>query len=447
MEESNMETTNVQQVDVDLDEIFNGAPGASSVTLPSTEEKTNDKPKPNVFSRNAEVDLGFLEPKENEDTKDESTEEVSAEAKTEETTPKDADKGVETKSADTKTEEGDKVTESEIDDILNEGLEVAEDEDEKSTAKGRKRINDMSDVFKKMIENDEIIPFDDDKELDDYTAKDWKELIKANMDERANKVRRETPKQFFDSLPQELQVAAKYVADGGQDLKGLFATLSQVEETRTLDMSSERGQEHIIREYLTATGYGSVEEVNEEIEIWKDLGKLEKQATKFKPKLDKMSEAVVAKKLEEQEMKRAQQQKASENYMANVYHTLKDGKLGDMKVNKKTQSMLYNGLVSPSYPSISGENTNLLGHLLEKYQFVEPNYNLVSEALWLLADPDGYKSQLKTQGTNAAVEQTVRKLKTAQANKQASSTSTGGEKTTRTPKRTIPRGNNIFKRF
>ena len=442
-----METTNVQQVEVDLDEIFNGAPGASSVTLPSTEEKTSDKPKPNVFSRNAEVDLGFLEPKENEDTKDESTEEVSAEAKTEEGTPEAADKGVETKPADTKTEEENKVSESEIDDILNEGLEVAEDEDEKSTAKGRKRINDMSDVFKKMIDNEEIIPFDDDKELDDYTAKDWKELIKANMDERANKVRRETPKQFFDSLPQELQVAAKYVADGGQDLKGLFATLSQVEETKTLDMSSERGQEHIIREYLTATGYGSVEEVNEEIEIWKDLGKLEKQATKFKPKLDKMSEAVVAKKLEEQEMKRAQQQKASENYMANVYHTLKDGKLGDMKVNKKTQSMLYNGLVSPSYPSISGENTNLLGHLLEKYQFVEPNYNLVSEALWLLADPEGYKSQLKTQGTNAAVEQTVRKLKTAQASKNASSTKTGGEKTTRTPKRTIPRGNNIFKRF
>tara|TARA_Y100000385_G_scaffold54162_1_gene51569 strand:- start:720 stop:2063 length:1344 start_codon:yes stop_codon:yes gene_type:complete len=447
MEESNMETTNVQQVDVDLDEIFNGAPGASSVTLPSTEE-TSEKPKPNVFSRNAEVDLGFLEPKENEDTKDESSKEVDTEAKTEEGTTEIADKGVETRPTDTETSKTDTVSESEIDEILNEGLEVAEDEDEKSTAKGRKRINDMSDVFKKMIENDEIIPFDDDKDLEEYTAKDWKELIKANMDERANKVRRETPKQFFDSLPQELQVAAKYVADGGQDLKGLFATLSQVEETRSLDMSTEKGQEHIVREYLTATGYGNVEEVNEEIEIWKDLGKLEKQATKFKPKLDKMSEAVVAKKLEEQEMKRAQQQKASENYMANVYHTLKDGKLGDMKVNKKTQSMLYNGLVSPSYPSISGENTNLLGHLLEKYQFVEPNYNLVSEALWLLADPEGYKSQLKTQGTNAAVEQTVRKLKTAQASKNASSSKTGGEKSSsRGSKRTLPRNNNIFKRF
>ena len=436
MSENNMETTNVEEVDVNLDEIFNGAPGASSITLPK-EETTK---KPNVFSRGESVDLDFLDPEPVEETKAEET--PAEETKAEETTEPVAEVKTEEKAA---VEE---VSKDEIDEILNEGMELAEDEDKKSTAKGRKRIEGMADVFKKMIENEEIIPFDDDKELDDYSAKDWKELIQANMDERGNKVRRETPKQFFDSLPQELQIAAKYVADGGQDLKGLFGTLAQVEETRSLDMSSEKGQEHIVREYLTATGYGNVEEVNEEIEIWKDLGKLEKQATKFKPKLDKMSEAVVAQKLKEQEMKQKQQQKASENYMANVYHTLKDGKLGEMKVNKKTQSMLYNGLVSPSYPSISGENTNLLGHLLEKYQFVEPNYSLVSEALWLLADPNGYKAQLKTQGTNAAVEQTVRKLKTAQANKNASSSATPNKSTTKKgPRKTLSRDNNIFKRF
>jgi hypothetical protein len=422
MSEKNMETTNVEEVDINLDEIFNGAPKAGSITLPT--EKTQNQ---NMFSRNASVDLTFLDA-ENTETENTETEDAKEEDKT--------------------TKESKVVSKNEIDEILNEGMELAENEEEKSTATGRKRIEGMADVFKKMIENGEIVPFDDGVDLDDYSAKDWKELIQANMDERGNKVRRETPRQFFDSLPQELQIAAKYVADGGQDLKGLFATLSQVEETRSLDMSSERGQENIVREYLTATGYGTVEEVNEEIEIWKDLGKLEKQANKFKPKLDKMSEAVVARKLQEQEMKRSQQQKASENYMANVYHTLKDGTLGEMRLNKKTQSMLYNGLVSPAYPSISGENTNLLGHLLEKYQFVEPNYNLVSEALWLLADPEGYKSQLKAQGTNKAVEDTVRKLKTAQSNRQASTNVTGGkEEVSTNTRRTLPRDTNIFKRF
>ena len=119
-----------------------------------------------------------------------------------------------------------------------------------------------------------------------------------------------------------------------------------------------------------------------------------------------------------------------------------------MKVNKKTQALLYNGLVSPQYPSISGQNTNLLGHLLEKYQFVEPNYNLVTEALWLLADPNGYKAQVMAKGTNKAVEQTVRKLKTAQAGKRASSNDkmTTNEKPA-SRRRTLPRSNNIFKRF
>ena len=438
MSEKMKDTTTVESVDVNLDEIFNGAPGADSIVTSDKEVK-----KPNIFSKPQNVDLSFLDSKE--EVVEEKTEEVKAEeTSTEEVKPAEKVEAKEEVKEEVKPE----IKPEEVDEILNEGLEVAEGEDEKSTVSGRKRLEGMSDVFKKMIEDDQIIPFDDDKPLEDYSAKDWKELIQANMDERANKVRRETPKQFFNSLPQELQVAAKYVADGGTDLKGLFGALAQVEQVKELSTSTESGQEHIVREYLTATGYGTPQDIQEEIDIWKDLGKLEKQASKFKPKLDKMQEQVVARRLQQQEMKRAQQQKASENYMANVYNTLKDGRIGNMKVNKKTQALLYNGLVSPQYPSISGQNTNLLGHLLEKYQFVEPNYNLVTEALWFLADPNGYKAQVMAKGTNKAVEQTVRKLKTAQAGKRASSNDkmTTNEKPA-SRRRTLPRSNNIFKRF
>ena len=438
MSEKMKDTTTVESVDVNLDEIFNGAPGADSIVTSDKEVK-----KPNIFSKPQNVDLSFLDSKE--EVVEEKTEEVKAEeTSTEEVKPAEKVEAKEEVKEEVKPE----IKPEEVDEILNEGLEVAEGEDEKSTVSGRKRLEGMSDVFKKMIEDDQIIPFDDDKPLEDYSAKDWKELIQANMDERANKVRRETPKQFFNSLPQELQVAAKYVADGGTDLKGLFGALAQVEQVKELSTSTESGQEHIVREYLTATGYGTPQDIQEEIDIWKDLGKLEKQASKFKPKLDKMQEQVVARRLQQQEMKRAQQQKASENYMANVYNTLKDGRIGNMKVNKKTQALLYIGLVSPQYPSISGQNTNLLGHLLEKYQFVEPNYNLVTEALWLLADPNGYKAQVMAKGTNKAVEQTVRKLKTAQAGKRASSNDkmTTNEKPA-SRRRTLPRSNNIFKRF
>ena len=66
----------------------------------------------------------------------------------------------------------------------------------------------------------------------------------------------------------------------------MFQTLAQVEETSTIDVKSERGQERVIQEYLS-TGYGT-EEIAEEIEVLKDLGKLEQQALKFQPKLQKM---------------------------------------------------------------------------------------------------------------------------------------------------------------
>lgn len=418
----------VTQENIDLDSLFDGAAGADSVTVP---EESQTK---SVFSKpRQEADFSFAEP--TAEVEEETKEEVETEANAEET-----------------TEEIKSEAKESADEVF-AALDEAEDEDEqeeKKETRGRKKISGISDVFNKLIKEDKIVPFDDDKSLDEYSAKDWEELIEANLEERANQVRRETPKQFFESLPQELQIAARYVADGGRDLRGLFSTLAQSEEKKSLDIKNENDQEVIIRDYLQATGYGTAEEIAEEIEIWKDLGKLEQQASKFKPKLDKMQEKVIAQKLQEQEMRKKQQEQASQQYMHNVYNTLKEGSLGDIKVDRKTQSMLYNGLVQPNYPSVSGRNTNLLGHLLEKYQFVEPNYTLISEALWLLSDPDGYKSKIMEKGAQKSVEKTVRKLKTEQAN--AGGSSLGVEQReedtkSRSTKRKIPRSNNIFKRF
>jgi len=425
--ESKTVESNVAQVDIDLDSLFDGAAGAESVTVPE-----ENKPK-SIFTKPEKVDMSFADP----DYKEEDDKEA------------EASKDTEKKSESKEISDDDKKDAEDFLDAFNDESSEEEEKEEKET-RGRKKISGISDVFSKLIKEDKIVPFDDDKDLADYSAKDWQELIEANLEEKANQVRRETPKQFFESLPQELQIAARYVADGGQDLKGLFSTLAEAETKKSLDVTKEKDQEIIISDYLQATGYGNAEEIAEEIEIWKDLGKLEQQAMKFKPKLDKMQEKVLAKKLEEQEMRKAQQQKASQQYMENVYNTLKEGSLGDLKVDRKTQSMLYNGLVQPNYPSVSGKNTNLLGHLLEKYQFVEPNYTLISEALWLLSDPDGYKSKIMDKGAQSSVEKTVRKLKTEQANAGGSSLGVDQreeETKSRSTKRKIPRSNNIFKRF
>ena len=401
------EQTTVQQVDINIDDIFGGAPGADSIVLPSEEEK-----KPHFFST-PKTDLTFLDRQE-----------------------EDEDGNI--KPATQSTEEVLKELTDGVNDLL--------DQDEESPKGGRPKVDKsgMVETFSKLIEEGLLIGFEDDKSMDEYSLKDWKELLQANFEEKERAIREQTPKEFFEALPEELQYAAQYVANGGTDLRGLFGALAQVEEVRGLDPTDEMDQEQIVRSYLRATGFGNDEDIDEEIVTWKDLGKLEQQANKFKPKLDKMQESIVAQKIAEQEQMKAQQEQAAAAYMDNVYEALKPSELAGIKLDKKTQSMLYAGLVQPNYPSISGRNTNLLGHLLEKHQFVEPNYPLVAEALWLLADPEGYKSKIMEQGKNKVVENTVRQLKTEQSRKISS---TIPEEKEEPKQRKIPRQTNIFKRF
>ena len=413
MSEMNNESTSVSQVDVDLDSLF-GTPGAESIMLPA-ETKEEEEEKKSVFTRET-VDTSFLDKPTEKET---SVDSITTKEQVEETI-------------------------AELDNLISQ--------EEDAGTKGRPKVDKsgLAELAQKMIEEGTLMAFDDDKSLDEYTTKDFRELFEANFEERENKIREKTPKEFFNALPEELQVAAKYVADGGQDLKGLFRTLAHVEEMRQLDPEDEYDQQEIARAYLHTTQFGTAEEIEAEIQDWLDLGKLEQKANQFKPKLDRMQEEIVARQLAEQELKRNQQEKAAKAYTDNVYNTLVTGEVGGIKLDKKTQSLLYSGLVQPNYPSISGKPTNLLGHLLEKYQFIEPDHSRIAEALWLLSDPDSYKGRIREQGSKQSVEKTVRSLKTEESRKLSSSQveEDNSKATRKTQQKTIPRNSqNIFRRF
>jgi hypothetical protein len=134
-----------------------------------------------------------------------------------------------------------------------------------------------------------------------------------------------------------------------------------------------------------------------------------------------MQEKVVEQKIKEQEFKRQKQEEATKEYAKSVYSVLEKGELNGLKLDPKVQNMIYNGLIQPNYTSANGSPTNLFGHLLEKHQFIEPRHDLIAEALWLLADPDGYKKQLTNNINNKVTKETVRKLKMEEASKGKSS--------------------------
>ena len=420
------ETTTVQEVDLNLDELL-GTPGAENIMVP--ESKT--EAKPNMFSRREDVDLSFLDKDENEEDSNNSS-------------PEGENKGADSAAGEDGKGKG-KITKDEFENIINSTPE--EDED---TPKKGGRPSGLVELTNKLIEKGLIVPFEGDENVDKYTLKDFEELFEANTNDKTAKTKEEVSAKFFESLPEELQVAAHYVANGGNDLKSLFRSLAVVEEIRELDVDDADSQEQIVRSYLHATQFGNADDIEEEIEAWKDRDELGNKAKKFKPKLDAMQEQIVARQLQQQEGMRKQQQQQAAIYTDSIYKALEPGELNGLKLDKKTQSELFGGLTQANYPSMSGRPTNLLGHLLEKYQYAEPNHALISEALWLLKDPTGYRNKVREMGKKEAVAETVRQLKTEQSNKITSNTSTPDDDNNnrKKPQGGVPRpaGGSFFKR-
>lgn len=417
-ENTNEEVTQVSQADVNIDELF-ALPGAENIMVPSAEEE--DEKKPNIFS-STNVDTSFLDKPQ---------------------TAKPAAK-VETNAAETQED-------SERSQEALEEFETLINQQEDASGRGRKKVDKsgLVELASKMIEEGVLFPFDDDKPLDEYTAKDFRELFEANMKEKEQQLSQQIPQQIFQSMPGEMQYLMDYISKGGTDLKGMMQQLSQVNEAMELDPSDPSDQEIIVRQYLSLKGDMTQDEIEDEIATFKDMDRLEQKANQFKPKLEAVREKEVAKKIAQQEQQKQQQQAIANEFVDSVYGVLEKGELGGVKLDRKTQNMLYTGLVQPGYPSISGKPTNLLGHLLEKYQWVEPNHELIAEALWLLADPEGFKNKVKSQGSRAATEQTVRSLKTEEARRRGSAVVDRDEDpVTNKPKKTIQRSNkNIFQRF
>ncbi len=399
------DVTKVQTMDVNIDELL-GQPGADSIMTPTEDEK----PKKTVFS-STKPDTTFLDKPDSE----------NSQQKTEEK--READKTTETPEAKIEREAKEALeTKAVADGIITDPLHPEYDADTDPTNTGGDknkggRPTTVTAILKKLIDKGTILPFDGDDKVEDYKEEDILELLEMNFQNQQEKLEAELPQQFFENLPQEMQQAYQYIANGGTDIKGMFRALAVSAEVQELDVKQESGQKEIIRAYLSATQFGTPEEIEDEIYSYEDRGDLEKKAKQFKPKLDTMQQEIVNRRIAEQEAAKKQRQRQSQQYMESVYSTLEKGQLNGLELDNRTQNMLYAGLVQSNYPSISGRQTNMLGHLLEKYQWVEPNHSLIAETLWLLADPDGYKQNIARNVKAEVDKNTFRTLKTEQAGK------------------------------
>ena len=382
---------------VDLDKLFPGIDTSDVLT----------SKVPNILSN--DTDMSFLDKpvstKENESNSDSNSENETAKVKP-------------------------IVNETEANKIL-DAIGKDDDDDENEDGQGytnagtgrpKSDKNALAGYLKQKIEAGDFSAFEDWDEkkqtLDEYLSKQPEkvlhQMLDANWESKERDLLERTPKEFFEALPEELQYAARYAMEGGQDMKSLFAALARVEQVRELDPEDEDGQIIIARNYLQATNFGTSDEIEDEISNWKENNRLEKKAKDFKPKLDQMQKQQVEYQLAQQAEFNNQQRQAAQMYVANVGQALQKGDLNGLKLDRKTQAMLYEGLTNVAYPSASGKATNLLGHMLDRIQYVEPNFELLAEVTYMLSDPEGYRNSIRQQGKNVAVNETVKKLKTEQ---------------------------------
>jgi len=141
-----------QNVEVNLDEIFNAAPSGADMI-----QDNKSQPK-NIFSGLTEkADMSFADP-----DNDDATDVLAKSEEKEETTEEVKDEVSEVVEEKTETS-----TES-VEEIFGELGQEETEEVETKEKRGRKTISGISDVFSKLIKEDKIVPFDDDKALEDY---------------------------------------------------------------------------------------------------------------------------------------------------------------------------------------------------------------------------------------------------------------------------------------
>lgn len=318
------------------------------------------------------------------------------------------------------------ISDEEITKALHQAVEEDEDEDDEpienladdtkpelktdeKRPKGRKP-SDLISLVNELVEKEELFGFE---EGEVKTIEEAKELIKLNLKEKEKVSSEKWWEEKTKSYSPQIQAILHYAENGGQDVSTLINAISKVEETVSLDLEDESGQEEIVRQVLKLKGFDD-EEIKDQIETLKDLDKLKAKAEKFFPDLEKMREEQVSMILQEEELRNKQAKEASRNYINTIKTTLDKDNVGILKLEKDDKAKIFESLALANFTSLSGNRTNAFVKTLEELQFGKnANYEHFLNIVHFAVDKDGFLDKLKNSLKNELTETTVKKLKTA----------------------------------
>lgn len=285
---------------------------------------------------------------------------------------------------------------------------VAVDKDDPIVSKPKEGTVDYKTVASKLIEDEILIGFE---EGTIESIEDLKELIQANLEEREQLGVKTKFQEVYDSMPEEVQQAIEYVANGGKDIRQMLKKLSNIVETKEIDVTTESGQKETIKQYLLKTQFGTEEDIDDQITEWDDLGVLDKKANNFKPKLEALATKEAQEEIKRQETNREKQQGLLRGYYEGIESSIKEGKINSIPLTPDEKNKIYKGLTENNYTSsISGKPINYLGKFIEDITWNSPDYVLLSELTLFALDPAKYKEKIEKGVTEKTIADTKRRL-------------------------------------
>ncbi len=174
-----------------------------------------------------------------------------------------------------------------------------------------------------------------------------------------------------------------------------YKTLVYKSDITNLNPEVERDAEKILREWNKIQGLSS-EESDETISDFKEAGKLSRQASIIKPKLDSKAAEISKMKLDEQRLIDEQEEELKSGLEEKVRSILNTGKVGNIPIDKQLATWLYRSVVQDEIPvKIKGKTVNLTGAeaLVMYHKYDEKgSVERLMQSLIFLTDPEKFDS-------------------------------------------------------
>jgi hypothetical protein len=196
---------------------------------------------------------------------------------------------------------------------------------------------------------------DDDDPQPISTAEEF--LERFNEEKKKGAI--ETVNNFIGQFGEDYQEAFEAIFVKGVNPKDYFGVYNQVVSFAEMDLSSEDNQVKVVRQALLDQGF-EADDVESEIERFKNYGDLENVATKHHKVLVKKEASKLSQMESKAEQELQQKQAIRNQYISNVQTILQDKvkakEFDGIPINPKLASELQDFLLVDKWKTASGEN-------------------------------------------------------------------------------------------